>query len=281
MVITRLTRNQLAGENRPVGSNPTVSANLSVGEKMKTSMKDLIKMIALISILLIVIIVVIMIVIQYQIEGEKDMPYKLSKITIISTAEGEQNTENIEETAKWNLSVNQNNDVYFFIDKKSAKDDEFIENVTIENINITKQPLKGNIKMYMPSSVEGRTFLYDDSYIIDGKLEYKGGKTSNPKILEIGSQGGSAILRFSNTQIGKFISNENIEVKHDGTLISKVGINEDEVKFQVNFDLIIQINGIKYKSNIYLDLPCNNLCTEGTTTKEITDMSNIVFKRVK
>ena len=59
---------------------------------MKTGMKDGIKMITAISVLLIVIIAVIMIVIQYQVEGEKNMPYQLSKITIISTAEGEQNT---------------------------------------------------------------------------------------------------------------------------------------------------------------------------------------------
>ena len=98
---------------------------------MKTGMKDGIKMITAISVLLIVIIAVIMIVIQYQVEGEKNMPYQLSKITIISTAEGEQNTENVEETAKWNLTVNQNNDVYFFIDKKTSKDDEFIEAVAI------------------------------------------------------------------------------------------------------------------------------------------------------
>lgn len=238
-------------------------------------------MITAISILLIVIVVVIMIVIQYQIEGEKDMPYQLSKITIISTAEGEQNTDNIEEKARWNLSVNQNNDIYFFVDKKSTKDDEFIENVTIENIDIQKQPLKGNIKIYMPSSVEGRTFLCDDAYIIEEKLEYKGGTTSNPKTLEIGNQGGSAILRFSNNKIGNLISNEDTEIKHDGTLLTRVGATEDEVKFQVKFDFIIQINGIKYKANITLTLPCNNLCTEGTTTREITDMSNIIFKRAK
>ena len=248
---------------------------------MKTGMKDGIKMITAISVLLIVIIAVIMIVIQYQVEGEKNMPYQLSKITIISTAEGEQNTENVEETAKWNLTVNQNNDVYFFIDKKTSKDDEFIEAVAIENINIIKKPVKGIVKTYMPSSVEGRTFLYDDSYRVEEKLEYKGGKTSNPKTLEIGSQGGSVVLRFSNTKIGNFISNEDIEVKHDGTLITKVGTNEEEIKFQVNFDFIIQINGIKYKANISLNFPCNNLCEVGTTTKEITDMSNIVFKRIK
>ena len=55
---------------------------------MNTSMKDRIKMSIAISVLMVVIIVVILIIIQYQIEGEKNMPYQLSKITIISTAEG-------------------------------------------------------------------------------------------------------------------------------------------------------------------------------------------------
>ena len=56
---------------------------------------------------------------------------------------------------------------------------------------------------------------------------------------------------------------------------------EEETKFQVNFDFIIQANKIKYKTNITLSLPCEKLLTEGTSNKEITDMSGIVFKRIK
>lgn len=248
---------------------------------MNTSMKDGIKMSVAIGTLSIIIVIALLLVIQYQVEGEQNMPYKLSKITIISTAEGEQNTENPEETARWNLSVHQNNDIYFFIDKNSAKEDELIENVIIDNIQITSMPIKGNIKVFMPNSTEGRIFTYDPNYIVDNKLEYKGGKNSNPKTLEIGNQGGSVLLRFSNTKIGNFISNENIDVKHDGTLLKKVGTTNEEVKFQVKFNLTIQINKIKYKANIALKLPCDNLSEEGTTTKQITDTSNIVFKRVK
>ena len=248
---------------------------------MNISMKDGIKMSMAISILLIIILAVIIIVIQYQVEGEKNMPYELSKITIISTAEPEQNTDNTEETAKWNLKINQSNDVHFFIDKKSAKEGELIESVTIENVNVTKQPKKGTIKAYMPSSIESSTFTYDNSYIVDEKLEYRGGKKSNPKTLEIGSQGGSAIIRFANTGVGNFISNEEVEIEHNGTLLTKVGVQDEEVQFQVNFDIIMEINNIKYKANITLDLPCENLSTEGKTAKEITDMSNIVFKRIK
>ena len=42
------------------------------------------------------------------------MPFKLSKITVISTAEGEEKTGE-EQTNKWDLTVNQNNDIYFRI----------------------------------------------------------------------------------------------------------------------------------------------------------------------
>ena len=279
MVITRLTRNQLAGQPAR-GFESHRLRQIKRGGKMNTSMKDRIKMSIAISVLMVVIIVVILIIIQYQIEGEKNMPYQLSKITIISTAEGEQNTENPEESSKWNLSVNQNNDVYFFIDKNTDKD-ELLDSVTIDNINVTKQPAKGVVKVFMPNSLEGRTFTYDASYLVENGLEYKGGKTSNPKTLEICNQGGSAVIRFANTNVGNFVSNDDTEVQHNGTLLTKIGTTEEETKFQVNFDFIIQANKIKYKTNITLSLPCEKLLTKGTSNKEITDMSEIVFKRIK
>lgn len=252
---------------------------------MNIDKKDIIKMIMAISSLVVIILLVIMSVIQYQIEGEKNMPYKLSKIAIISTAEGEQNTLNKEENSKWNLSINQNNDIYFFIDKNSTKEDATIEKVIIDNINIIKTPLKGTIKTYMPNSLEGRTFVNKDDFVVNGKVEYLGGKSSNSKTLEIGNQGGVALIRFSNMGVGNFISNEEQEVKHDGTILTKVGAKDEEVSFKVNFDFIIQVNKIKYKANITLDLPNNNISSEGTATKEIVykgdNSNNIVFKRIK
>ena len=135
---------------------------------MNTNMKDKIKMSIAIAVLSIIIGIVFIIVLQYQIEGEKNMPYKLSKITVISTAEGVQNQENTEETAKWNLKINQNNDIYFFIDENGeyAKN-KIIDSVTIKNIQVTKSPAKGTVKAIMPSSTEGRTFTEDESYIIE------------------------------------------------------------------------------------------------------------------
>ena len=278
---------------------------------MNTDMKDKIKFCTAIGTLLIIIIIVLMIVLQYQVEGEKNMPYQLSKITIISTAEGEQNkgentnvesgktteeqtttesaekSENnnenngtsTEETHKWNLKIDQSNDIYFFIDKNSDSDDDILESLTIANIKVIKAPQKGIIRTYMPNSNDGRTFIYDDSYLIEDKLEYKGAKSSNIKTLEIGSKGGSAVIRISNSDIGKFVSDEDTEVKHDGTLITKIGATEEEIIFKVSFDLILQINKIKYKATITLNLPEAGLSEAGTPTKEITE--GFVFKRIR
>ena len=249
---------------------------------MNTNKKNQIKMSISIAILIIIIIMVFMIVIQYQIEGEQNMPYSLSKITIISTAEGKQNSQDIDQTAKWNLEINQNNDVYLFIDKnENFAKDKLIDSVTIENITVTKKPLKGEIKTFMPSSTDGRTFLYDEEYLVEEKLEYRGGAVSNPKTLEIGNQGGSAIIRFSNTNIGNFISDEDIEIKHDGTLITKIDTNEDELKGKISFDLILQIDKIKYKSNITINIPCEGISKEGTSIVEISGKDNFIFKRIK
>lgn len=240
---------------------------------MNTNMKDKIKMSIAIAVLSIIIGIVFIIVLQYQIEGEKNMPYKLSKITVISTAEGVQNQENTEETAKWNLKINQNNDIYFFIDENGeyAKN-KIIDSVTIKNIQVTKSPAKGTVKAIMPSSTEGRTFTED-------KLEYVGGKASNLKTLEIGNKGGSAAIRISNTDIAKLVSDTDEEIVHDGKLITKTGATLEEIKFRVSFDLVIKIDKINYKAKIDLDLPYGDICEEGKASYEITDMKDIVFKR--
>ena len=247
---------------------------------MNTDMKDKIKMSIALAILLTIIIIVFIIVLQYQLEGEKNMPYKLSKITVISTAEGVQNQENTEETAKWNLSINQNNDIYFFVDENEGySKDKIINSFTIQNIQVTKAPTKGTIKAIMPSSVDGRLFINEDSYIVEDKLEYIGGKVSNPKTLEIGNKGGSAMLRISNSDIGKFISDTDEEIVHDGKLITKAEATLEEIKFKVSFDIIMKIDKINYKARVNLELPYGDICQDGKTSYEITDMKDIVFKR--
>lgn len=233
---------------------------------------------ACVAILIIVLAILTtgIIALKYQVEGEVNIPFKLLKITIVSTAEGVQN-EGAQE--KWNLSIFQNNDIYFTIEKHGNKED-IIKSISIENIQISKTPQIGEIKAYMPNSSDGRLFTYNENMVIkEGKLTYKGATKSNSKTLEIGNQGGTTVIRLSNTNIGEYISNDDNEIKHDGSLLSKVGLTQEQVSFEVTFDFVINLENTSYKSTITLQLPSEgNLIENGTCSKEITD--GFIFKRI-
>lgn len=248
---------------------------------MDKKRKETVKFFIAVLILLLIISFVVSIIIKYQVDGETNMPFELSKITIISTAEGEQNSENKENT-KWNLDVNQNNDIYFYITKnENTKKTSVINSVTIENIILNSKPAKGNVRIYMPNSGEGRRFTYDDSFIVNESLTYTGAKETNEKALTIGNQGGIIPIRVSNCNIGSYISNEDGEIIHDGTLINHINISNEEIKFTIGVDLIITIDNIKYKSNISFDLPYKDITKEGITKIDLDrNSNNWVFKRV-
>ena len=216
---------------------------------------------------------------RYNVEGEETPPFTISKVSIISSVDGT-DVEGSEE--KWNLKVNQNNDIYLYIDKDEEHNNgEILTKVLIDNIQIEKNPQKGTIRPYMPNSSEGRLYDYSDEYLVNNSLEYTGAAKSNPKTLEIGSQGGTAYIRFSNTKIGNYTSNKDKEIVHNGTLLNKIGATNEEIKFNVSFDLTIQTDKNKYKTSISnIEMPSGNLIEEGTTQFEKTDMSDLIFKRV-
>ena len=236
-----------------------------------------IKLCVAVTVFAIIILLVATIMIRYQVEGDKNMPFNLSKIIIISTAEG---TES-EGKKKWNFDVYQNNDVYIYIDKNEQYNGEerTIKSVKMENINITKAPIKGEVKAYMPNSVDGRLFSYEETYLVDGKLEYKGAKESNPKTLEIGANGGNLLIRFSNTGLGQYSSDSDKEIIHDGTLLNKIKVTDEETKFDVSFDLVITVENCSYRANVTMQMPCGDITKEGTCSLEQTDFSDLVFKR--
>ena len=248
---------------------------------MDIKKRETIKCCVAISLLIIVIAIVVILILKYQVNGETNMPFNLSKITIISTAEGEQNKTEGAENFKWDFNINQNNDIYFFIEKNECyKKASLIKSVSIENIDINQKPTNGTIKVYMPNSSDGRRYVYDDSFLVKNKLEYKGAQASNEKNLEIGNQGGNVLIRFANMNASTYTSNDDTEIVHDGTLLAKTGISNENIKFAVNFDFIINTSNIKYKANITLDLPYGNILKDGKTELEKTDMSDIVFKRM-
>ena len=120
---------------------------------------------------------------------------------MISTAEGIDKSEEV--TEKWDLDIYQNNDVYLYIDKSETNQGEMLEKVIINNVQVTQSPKLGTVRPYMPNSSEGSLYDYSDNFLVNYELTYTGASKTNPKTLEIGSEGGTAYIRFSNTKIGE------------------------------------------------------------------------------
>ena len=241
------------------------------------------KFIIAIFIIVLVIAFVAFRIIKYQTEGEKNMPFNLSKIIVVSTAQKEDITQENGQNNLWNFNIIQTNDVYISIErnKNNTKKDEKIKNISINNIEIIEKPTVGELKPYMPSSLEGENYKYTDDYIVNDSLTYRAADKTDYKNLQIGQNGGSVAISFANKQVGTYSSADDTEITYDGTMLSKIGMTNEQVKSKVAFDLIIELDdGKKYSGRVELDLNCDNLIENGKSQIEITDFSNIIFKRI-
>lgn len=246
---------------------------------MQTQIKDKIKTAIAFIILVILIFIAIIITYKYNIEGETNMPFKLSKIVIGSMVVSSDNpivNDGLEN------DIVQNNGIYFEIKKNEKyKKDAVIDSVTIDNINVTKTPKKGYIKTFIPNTTENKKFTYSNDFILEGnRLTYKGAAKSDTTTLEINNQGGIVAIAFGNTKLGTYtLTAEDLVI--DGTMLNNMNITDEDIKFSVNFDMIISAEGKKYRSNITLNLPISEITKEGKASLEITDTSKYVFKRMK
>ena len=226
--------------------------------------------------LFIILLIAGFFMLRYQVEGETNLPFILSKIIVVSSAEG----NDLETTdSKWSFALAQNNDFYISIKKNEEYTrSETIKSIKIENIQIDKKKSIGTIKNYKPSP-EG-LFKNDDQYIISNSLEYIGNTESNINELKIGNQGGTILFRSSNTDILTYNSNDD-EILHNGTLLAKAGIISEQLEYSIKFDLIIETNrGIKYKGTINMNLPEGDILSDGRTSIEKNNFDDVVFKRI-
>lgn len=250
---------------------------------MKNKLKEIIKtkyfhIFVLLFIVFIILFVAGIASLKYNVEGEINLPFYLSKISVISNVEG---IDIEDSTNKWNLSVAQNNDIYLSIKKKdNYKDTEIIENVKLDNFNIEQKPAIGEVKLLRPDDkVDSVIFKNSFENEVD-KIEYTGSIDSSIKDLKISNQGGLVVFRYVINNLGNYISNNDEQINHS-ELLKKLNIRNDDLKFRVSFDIYISLNSSKiYKSNINLELPINNVVEEGTQSVEYDDLKDIIFKRI-
>ena len=238
---------------------------------------NILKKCIFITIICILLMIVFSIMIKYGVEGEKELPFSINKILLVSTVDGDivEDTENL-----WNIDVTQVNDVYMYI-QKNNKEEVTISSITLNNFVVNQKNQKGKLKLLRPTGELSNLYsLSQQDYLTEG-ITYLGGSVDDMKSLEIGNTGGILGFRMSITELGSYISNEDSEIIYDGRLLSNLGITENELKFEVSFDVIIETSDeVKYKGTIFLKMPVKDFIKKGSENLEITDFENLVFKRI-
>lgn len=229
-------------------------------------------------IIIIIIFIAMMLVLRYDENGETNLPFEISKISIISTVDGEdvEDSEN-----KWHINVIQNNDIYIYVKKNEKyKKQETIKSVKLDNFYISK-PTVGEIKKYKPIINDTTLFKNVDENIIDF-LEFKGAKSTDTRNLQISNQGGVICFRCANINIGTYLSNDDAEINYN-QLISKLNLNETDLNAKVRFDITITLNsGKAFKAeSVEIVIPNEEVTQDGTIGKEFTQLQDIIFKRTE
>lgn len=229
--------------------------------------------------LILIFSVTFFIMYKYYVEGEKKLPFNITKLVVASSA----NTEDIEINENtYEANVIQKNDIYLAIEKNEdfSKEDA-IKKITLNNFKVIEQGKKGTIKFYRTSQGENE-FEYIENYEINGKVEYIGSKETNLKLenMTIANQGGLIKLSVILNDLGKITYLEDDNVMADGTLLNRLQLSKEDVKVKVSFDMIMELSGGNtFKTTIFLELPTGDIVTEGVSTNEI-DVSKLVFKRI-
>ncbi len=244
---------------------------------MSSGIKKIIHICIIITIIVAIIFAGLIIILQYDETGETNMPFEISKITIISTTDAQdvEDSENL-----WNELVSQNNDIYIDIKKNdNYSQTQIIDSVTIDNFIIVEQPRIGNITIYRPSTSELQTFENIEEYETT-EIIATGEQATNIQNMEISNQGGRIAFRCANNNLGSYISNVGTELNYSN-LLELIGVSNEDLQAKVSFDVEILLrNGNGYKTTIELNLPVEGVVTTGKSSIEITEL-NTVFKRVE
>ena len=242
---------------------------------MQSSTKKILHICIIITIIVAIIFTALILILRYGEKGEINVPFEISKVTIISTVDA----QDIEDKNHiWNKNVCQNNDIYIDIKKNdNYLKKSIIEKVVVNNFEVIGKPQKGNIITYKPSTSELASFENKTDYEVS-ELVFNGEQSTDLQKLQISNQGGRIALRCSNNNIGTYISNDGKELNYN-KLLKEIGIINDDIKAKMSFDLEIFLTDKKsFKTTVEIDIPTGDIVNEGKTSQEITNL-DIVFKR--
>ncbi|MEI3401202.1 MAG: hypothetical protein V8R51_02075 [Clostridia bacterium] len=217
-----------------------------------------------VAIIIIIISVILcvggMLILKYEVEGESNMPFKITKISIESI----EGLENESAGEKWSFRVNENNDIYIYIEKNfSYGKTEIIDSVEVKNIKANRQKELGELKFYKPVMDEKKMFVNQtENEITD--IIYTGELESNIKEQKISNQGGIVAFRYGINNLSQYVS-ENDELINHSQLLKLTNITQEDLQTQLTFDIIINLkSGKKYQAPISVDIPTDEIIEKGT-----------------
>lgn len=216
---------------------------------------------------------------KYHVEGEKNLPFNITKLVVVSSAK----TEDLEVNENiYQANVIQKNDIYIAIEKnKDYEKQEAIRKITFNNFNVIEPGKKGIMNFYRTSQGD-KKFEYIPDYKIEENVVYTGAKETNlnKENMTISNQGGLIELSFIINDLGKITYSEDDNMATDGSLLNKLNLTFEDIKCKISFDMIIElVGGNTFKTTLSLELPAGDIVTEGVLTNEF-DLSELVFKRV-
>ena len=249
-------------------------------EKLKRiTNKKIFHLVMIIVIIFAILFVSGIIILRYNVEGETNMPFSLTKIILISQVDGTE-TQPVDVNNRWAFNILENNDIYLYIHKNSDyTEQETIKSVKIDNINLVKAPNIGVSKFYRPDVSQETAMFVNNKENECTSLEYVAESKSDIKNMKISNQGGIVAFRYGIQDIGTYEGNDQ-EVNYT-ELLKKASITEENLKANLQFDFTILLDsGKSFQTTITLDLPVDNIVEQGTTSQEITDVGQYIFKRV-
>ena len=126
----------------------------------------------IIVIIAVILFIVGMLILRYNVEGETNMPFELTKITIVSSQEGADKTAT---DTRWAFDIYQTNDIYLYIEKNpNYEKQELIKSIEIDSISIEKMPNIGETKFYKPDAEDVNIMFKNTEQNEITNIEYLG-----------------------------------------------------------------------------------------------------------
>lgn len=225
--------------------------------------KKKINIISIISISIIIILALVFVIIQrnkYS-SGDKILEYiNLESSAIMYTAKGERRIEPEKDFVK----ITQISDVLINVEdankeeKNKQKEEHKIKKVKINNIEITKQPKKGEVSVISPSDNINKLYTIAGENQIGKELTYIPDNNGNVKVL----------FRIVNRDIAEKEVPKDGVIENNINLIKDNNVNIDDITFILEYDLNIILNNNKmYKKHVVLNIP-NKKHMDKENTKE-------------